>query len=466
MKPIRILVVDDEATIRDGCRLILEEQGHIVECASTGNEGLQRIQDAHPDIVLLDMKLPDRDGMEILKTVKPKYPDLFVIIMTGYATVSTAVEAMKLGAYDYQAKPFNCDELILNVDRAIETKRLLEENKILRGELSERFHFKKIIGEHPRMIEVFDQITRVAPVDTSVLVCGESGTGKELVARAIHIHSSRAVRPFVAVDCSTLAPTLLESELFGHVKGAFTDAKESHRGLFQVADEGTLFLDDVANLSLEIQAKLLRVLETHEFKPVGSSRFLETDVRIIAATNRDLKVMAEEGGFREDLFYRLSVFPIELPPLRERKEDIPRLAYHFLRQFCQKTGKMIDGFSDEALKTLCDYPWPGNVRHLKNVIERLVIMSDQPVLDLPSVVEPLHAGPGMKGSAIPTTVDELNSAKEKLLTETFGQIQKAFLLKALKATRGNITRAAERVGMKRANFSTLMKKHKITAVKE
>jgi DNA-binding NtrC family response regulator len=463
MKPTHILVVDDEETIRNGCRLVLADQGYKVECCATGREGLHRIQFSPPEIVLLDLKLPDADGLEILASIKKIHPNIYVIIMTGYATVSTAVEAMKLGAFDYRPKPFSDDELILTIKRALENKRLVEENHLLRKELKDLFHFKKIIGEHPRMIEVFDMVSRVAPTDTTVLIFGESGSGKELIAHAIHAHSSRAARPFVAVDCSSLATGVLESELFGHVKGAFTDAIAYQAGLFQAADQGTLFLDDVANLSLEIQAKLLRVIESQEFKPVGASSSQKTNIRIIAATNQDLGRMAEEGTFREDLYYRLNVFPVTIPPLRERKEDIPRLAYYFLHHFCRKTGKQIKGFSDEALKTMCDYSWPGNVRHLKNVVERLVIMSDSPVLDPPSVIEPLHISGNLKGKAVPESVDELNSVKERLLTETFGQIQKAFLSKALQASDGNITRAAKSVGMKRANFSALMKKHHISA---
>ena len=463
MKPINILVVDDEATIRNGCRLVLADQGYKVQCFATGREGLQSIRSYLPDIVLLDLKLPDLDGLEILSSLKKTNPNTYVIIMTGYATISTAVEAMKMGAFDYQAKPFRDDELVLTVNRAVETKRLVEENSLLRKELTNLLHFKQIVGEHPRMIEVFELVSRVSPTDTTALIYGESGTGKELIARAIHANSPRADRQFIAVDCSSLASGLLESELFGHVKGAFTDATDCQTGLFQVADEGTLFLDDVANLSLEIQAKLLRVLEMREFKPVGASLVQKTNVRIVAATNRNLNQMVKEGSFREDLFYRLNVFPISLPPLRERKEDIPRLAYHFLRYFCRKTGKQIEGFSDEALRTMCDYPWPGNVRHLKNVVERLVIMSDKAVLDPPSVIEPLSIDGNLKRNATPETVEELNSVKERLLTETFGQIQKAFLKKALEAAHGNITHAARRVGMKRANFSVLMKKHRISA---
>ncbi|MEJ2108343.1 MAG: sigma-54 dependent transcriptional regulator [Acidobacteriota bacterium] len=302
MKSTTILIIDDEPAILNACRMILTDHGYKVDCSKTGNEGLKKIQAFPPDIVILDLKLPDLDGLQILASVKQTHPNVYVIVMTGYATVSTAVEAMKLGAFDYQAKPFSDDELILTISRVVETKQLVEENRLLRKELKDQFHFKNIIGEHPCMLEIFKLVSRVAPTDTTVLIYGESGTGKELLARAIHTHSPRAPRQFVAVDCSTLAPGVLESELFGHVKGAFTDATDSQAGLFQVADEGTLFLDDIANLSMGIQAKLLRVIETKEFKPVGASRFEKTNVRIITATNRDLREMTDRGEFREDLF--------------------------------------------------------------------------------------------------------------------------------------------------------------------
>jgi transcriptional regulator with GAF, ATPase, and Fis domain len=297
-----------------------------------------------------------------------------------------------------------------------------------------------------------------------VLLCGESGTGKELFARAIHAHSQRAAKQLVAVDCSTLSPSLLESELFGHVKGAFTGATQDKPGIFEVAHDGTLFLDDIANLNMEIQGKLLRVLEVYEFKPVGASHFKKTDIRIIAATNKDLKAMVDEGSFREDLFYRLNVFPIFLPPLRERKDDIPKLAYHFLRYFCRKTGKRIEGFSSDALEILRNHAWPGNVRQLKNVVERLVIMDERGILDGLDVIESPDGKQTLRGDSIPETLKELRSAKKQLIDEVYGKTEKAFLLKALKNSDGNISRAAEKAGMQRSNFSAMMKKHHISAL--
>ncbi len=457
----KILVIDDEEVICNGCRLILSDQGHEVESHTKGRAGLRGIREGQFDVVLLDMKLPDMDGMEILRTAREEKPGLYFIVMTGYSTVQNAVEAMKLGAMDYIAKPFSDDELVLAVASALEKKRLVEENIYLRKELLDRFGFSNIVGENPKVLEIFDQIRKVAPTDSTVLIYGESGTGKELFSRAIHAHSQRAGRQFVAVDCSTLAPNLLESELFGHVKGAFTGATQDKAGIFEMAHDGTLFLDDVANLTLEIQGKLLRVLEECEYKPVGASHVKKTNVRIIAATNKDLRAMVDEGTFREDLFYRLNVFPIFLPPLQHRKDDIPKLAYHFLRHFCRKTGKRIEGFSDDALEILVNHEWRGNVRQLKNVVERLVIMADRDILDSLDLLEPIQMKGFLKGDSIPKTLEELRAVKRQLLEDNYGQLEKAFLLKALKTYKGNITHAAEKVGMQRSNFSALMKKHKI-----
>lgn len=463
MNPVSILVIDDEPSICEGCHLILSDIGHHVDTCTSGKTGLQAILKGEYGVTLLDMKLPDIDGMDILRAVRKEKPDEYVIVMTGYSTVQNAVEAMKLGAFDYIAKPFSDDELLLAVQRAIEKRRLVQENLSLRQELRERFGFKNIVGKNPKILQIFDEIRKVAPTDSTVLISGESGTGKEIFARAIHAHSQRSTRQFLAVECSTFSPGLLESELFGHVKGAFTGAVQDKAGIFEMAQGGTLFFDDVANLSLETQGKLLRVLEMHDYKPVGASHFKKTDVRIIAATNRDLKAMTGEGNFREDLFYRLNVVPIFLPPLRERKDDIPILAYHFLKLFCRQTGKQIFGFTDDALEMLVNYEWPGNVRELKNAVERLVIMEDKPSLDIVSMIDHLRTGPSWKGNSIPETLDELRAVKKHLLQYSYGEIEKAFLIKALKACGGNVTRASERVGMQRPNFHALMRKHNLSA---
>jgi DNA-binding NtrC family response regulator len=462
MESSSILIIDDEPVICEGCRLALSDI-HSVDVRNSGKEGLDALVKGQYDLALLDMKLPDMDGMEILRIVSQQKPGVLVIVMTGYSTVNNAVQAMKLGAFDYLTKPFTDDELILTVEKAIENKRLKEENLALRHQLSERYDFSNIIGETPGFLKIFDDIRKVAPTDTTVLLSGESGTGKELFARAIHTNSKRAARQFVAVDCNTFSSSLMESELFGHVKGAFTGAVKDKAGIFDAAKHGSLFLDEVANLNLDIQAKLLRAMETGEFKPVGACQLNKSNVRIIAATNRNLKSMVDEGNFREDFFYRLNVFPIFIPALRERQGDIPRLVYHFLKMYCRQTGKHVDGFSDDALDMLVKYHWPGNVRQLKNVVERLVILADDRILNFRYLSENWEPKPNPPIDLIPKTLAELKSVKRHLLENRFGKIERAFLQKALGAAEGNIAQAARQVGMQRSNFSVLMKKYGLTA---
>jgi DNA-binding NtrC family response regulator len=458
-----ILVIDDEKAICEGCRLVLDDLGYAVRYGTTGHEGLNQLQKADFDVLLLDIKLPDTDGMQILAGVRQTHPRMPVIVMTGYASVQNAVAAMKHGAFDYLPKPFSEDELAHAVARAIENKRLKEENLALRRQLFDRFNFSNIIGENPKILKVFEQVRKVAPTDSTVLIHGNSGTGKEIFAKAIHAHSQRTARQFIAFDCSTIAASLLESELFGHVKGAFTGAVQDKAGIFEVAKGGTLFLDEVSNLSLEVQGKLLRVIESQEYKPVGAAQAKTTDMRVIAATNQDLEKMVAEDRFREDLFYRLNVFPIYLPSLRERRDDIPRLAYHFLRSFCRQTGKRIEGFSNDALEMLVQHDWPGNVRQLKNVVEHLVIMADKAFLDIAFVSEQLQTRKSGAQIEVPNTLDELKAFKKHLLEVRFGQAEKAFVVKALKTAAGNVTLAAQNSGMQRSNFSALMKKHHIQA---
>jgi DNA-binding NtrC family response regulator len=463
MSSASVLVIDDEKVICEGCRLVLGDQGYFVMYGTTGQEGLSKLQERDFDLLLLDIKLPDTDGLQILAAVRQSHPQMPVIVMTGYASVQNAVAAMKQGAFDYLAKPFSEDELTLAAAKAIENKRLKEENIALRRQLFDSFNFSNIIGEDPEILKVFEQVRKAAPTDSTILIQGDSGTGKELFAKAIHAHSQRAARQFIAFDCSTIAASLLESELFGHVRGAFTGAVQDKAGIFEVARGGTLFLDEISNLSMEVQGKLLRIIESQEYKPVGAARTRTTDMRVIAATNQDLKNLVEEGRFREDLFYRLNVFPIYLPPLKERKEDIPRLAYHFLRSFCRQSGKRIEGFSNDALEMLVRHDWPGNVRQLKNVIEYLVIMADKSFLDTAFVSEQLQTRKSRARIQIPDTLDELKAFKRHLLEEGFGQAEKAFIVKALKRAGGNITLAARHTGMQRSNFSALMKKHHIRA---
>lgn len=458
----QILVIDDEPTILNGCKLSLSENNYSVTCQPSGQSGLEEALNGNYDAVLLDMKLPDLGGMDVLEKIHEHSPAVPVIFMTGYSTVQNAVQAMKAGAFDYLTKPFSDDELLFAVGKAIENKTLKEENTLLRKQLFERFDFNNIIGENETILRIFDSIKKVAPINSTVLLTGESGTGKELFAGAIHAHSPRSARQLVTLDCSTLSPSLLESELFGHVKGAFTGAAQNKPGIFGTANKGSLFLDEVSNLTMEIQAKLLRVMEYGEYKPVGAARERTCDVRVIAATNKDLSAMVSEGTFREDLFYRLNVFPIRLPPLRERKDDIPKLAYHFLRFFCRKTGKRIEGFTDDALSILIQHQWPGNIRQLKNAIERLVILADNHYLDISSL-QGLQVDKKSKFKKLPETLDELKTVKKNLLENHFGLIEKGFLIRALTDCNGNITQAAQQVGMQRSNFSSLMKKHNVSA---
>jgi len=460
--PASILIIDDEPAVCAGCRLVLGDQGHAVDAVQDGRSGLESLKKNPYELILLDMKLPDIDGLQVLEVIHRERPRVSVVVMTGYSSVPDAVKAMKLGAFDYLSKPFSDEELVLTVEKAVKTRRLTEENLALRRQLYAKFDFSNIVGEDPKMLRIFEEIRRAAPAETSILLEGESGTGKELFAKAIHAHSHRADRQFVVADCSTFAPSLLESELFGHVKGAFTGATHDKPGIFEAANGGTLFLDEVANLTQDVQGKLLRVMETREYRPVGASLPRRTDIRIIAATNQDLKSLAEKGRFRDDLFYRLSVLPIYIPPLRERREDIPKLAYHFLRIYCREMGRRIQGFSDEALEALIDNDWPGNVRQLKNVVERLVIMADESILDYHHLMDNLHGSRGTVPHRVPGTLGELRALKKRIIDEHYGRMEKALLLKALSAAGGNISAAAKAVGMQRPNFSILLKRHGIT----
>lgn len=460
----KILVIDDEALICNGCKIILSENGYDVDVSCSGRDGFERILKDSFDLILLDIRLPDMDGIEILKKINEKRIDTTVIIMTGNGTIENAVNAMKNGAFDFITKPFDEKELLKSIVKAFENRNLVQENFSLKKQLYEKFSFDNIIGEDPLIVDVFKKIDRVAPMDSTVLLDGESGTGKELFANAIHVRSKRAINRFLAVDCNTFSSSLMESELFGHVKGAFTGADKTMPGIFETASNGTLFLDEVTNLDMDVQGKLLRVLETGEYKPVGSSQEKKTNARIIAATNMNIQQMVREKKFRGDLFYRLNVFPIHIPPLRDRKNDIPMLSYHFLRHFCRKTGKKISGFSDDAVKILVNYDWPGNVRQLKNVVERLVILSDENQLNQKLLYDNLEirGEDDLNEIPVPGNLKELNALKKNFLENYFNKIEVSFLKKALSGADGNITKAAKIVEMQRSNFSTLMKKHGIT----
>jgi DNA-binding NtrC family response regulator len=456
MNEARILVVDDDEMVRRSCERILRPQ-HEVRLAETGRAGLAALAAEPFHLVLVDLKLPDLSGLEFLRQAPDAFPDVPVVIITGYSTVKSAVEAIKLGAFDYVAKPFTPEELLAVVEKALRQHRLLTDYRRLHEDLAGRYHLTRFIGEGPAMKRVFTLIEQVAATDATVLLTGESGTGKELAARAIHFSGPRHERRFVAVDCGAIAPSLMASELFGHQAGAFTGATADRTGLIQSADGGTLFLDEVPNLPLDLQAALLRVIETREVRPVGAERSVGVDVRLIAATNQDLRALVADGRFRADLFHRLNVFPIALPSLRERREDIPLLARHFLALFAARMHKPVQDFTPEAMRLLQEYDWPGNVRELSNVVERLVILTAEGPVGRAHLQESL-AVPSA-GAPVPTTAAELNRLKRAARDGAVQALERAFLVEALRRNGGNVSRAALETGMQRTQFQALLRKH-------
>ncbi len=396
-----ILVVDDELSMRELLELFFLSEGHTVDVAADGSEGIRRLHEQEYDLVLTDLRMPRTHGMVLLECCRELYPDAPIIVMTAYASAETAIQAMKTGAYDYFTKPFKLDEVKAVIDKALERRALVQENKQLRAELSDLHRTGGIIGRSDRMKAVFDLIRRVARTRTNVLILGESGTGKELVARAIHDQSDRAQKPFMVISCAAIPENLLESELFGHKRGAFTGAASDKEGLFAAADGGTLLLDEVGELPVGMQVKLLRVLQERKVKAVGDLRELPVDVRVLAATNRDLEAEVRTGGFREDLYYRLNVISIELPPLRDRPSDIPLLAHYFLRKYATEFGKGITEIDTDAMQLLLSWPFSGNVRELENVIERAVALEEGERIAVHSLPDPLRRRPDPSSSAGP-----------------------------------------------------------------
>jgi DNA-binding NtrC family response regulator len=418
VETMKILVVDDEAPIREMLKKGLSQMGGFaIDVAQNGQEAIEKIEKDVFDLVLTDLKMPEMDGIELLKTIKGTRPEVMVILMTAFGSIQTAVEAIKIGANDYITKPIDFNELLIHISKAQKESQLLRENRLLRMEVRKKFEFNNIIGKSRKMQEVFSLIEKVAPSNSTVIIYGGSGTGKELVAKAIHYHSPRTEKPFLPFNCGAIPETLVESELFGHTKGAFTGAVQAKRGLFEEAHGGTLFLDEISTILPSVQVKLLRVLQEKEVMRVGSTERTKIDVRMIAATNEDLEANMKNGRFREDLYYRLHVFPIFLPDLKERKEDIPLLAYHFLDLYTKETQKQIKGISKEAMNFLLEYAWPGNVRELENSIERGVIVADEDTLtlkDFPYHLRESRADLIKKGAQGQKSLDEI---KDEYITE-------------------------------------------------
>lgn len=453
-----ILIVEDEQDMLHGLQKILSDQGHKVDIAGNGSAGLKKIQKSNFDIVITDLKIPDVDGIELLRKVKELSSDTIVIVITGYGTVENAVEAMKLGAYDYITKPFDTEHLRMVVWKALKQISLTNENRYLKQRIKEAKDFQNIIGKSCKMQDVFEIADKVARTDTTVLLLGESGTGKELIARYIHYNSQRKDRVFIPVNCGALTETLLESELFGHEKGSFTGAISSKRGLIEIASGGTFFFDEIGDVSPVVQGKLLRVLQEREFMRVGGADTITADIRLIAATNKNLEKCLKERTFREDLYYRLNVVSIRLPTLKERKDDIPLLAQFFLRRFSKKMRKNISEIPQDVLEILMEYDWPGNVRELENVIERAVVLATEDAMielsHLPDKLLETHIDGGAR-----LTGCSYREAKQQAMDS----FNKEFLERLLRMSNGNINQAAKQAKMDGANFRRLMRKCGIRA---
>lgn len=454
-----ILIVDDEQSIRDSLTGILQDEGYNSATAANGEEALAMLREEKPDLILLDIWMPGLDGLETLTRVRNYQPDQLVIMMSGHGTIETAVKATKLGAHDFIEKPLSLEKLLVTIQNALKLNRLVEENRELKAKIAKEY---EMVGNSPAIIELKKQIEIVAPTSGWALITGENGTGKELVARAIHTLSQRNSKPFIEVNCAAIPEDLIESELFGHEKGSFTGATAQRRGKFDLAHEGTLFLDEIGDMSLKTQAKVLRILQEHKFERVGGNRTIEVDVRVIAATNKDLPSLIASGQFREDLYYRLNVIPFHVPPLRERRQDIPLLTDHFLVFFCTKEGRDIKSLDKEAMDAMSRYPWPGNVRELKNLIERLVIMVPSKTItrgQLPQSItsQQQETGDQSLSSDSLTAADTFREARE--------EFEKEFLLRKLEENDWNVSRTAEAIEMERSNLHRKIRSYGIEVKK-
>lgn len=441
----RVLIIDDERRIRLILSRLLRDEGYEVEVAASGEQGIEGARDFRPDVVLMDLSLPGMDGIEGMAAIREFVPEAETIMMTAYGTIESAVEAMRKGAYDYLTKPFDNDALVLKIKRLLERKHLSEEVETLKDQLNRRYAFENIVAVSGAMQAVFEMVGRASKTDVTVLVEGESGTGKELIVRALHHHSRRKDQPFVAVNCAALPTHLIENELFGHEKGAFTDATERYIGKFEQASGGTLFLDEIVELPPEAQAKLLRAVQEREITRIGGTKTIPVDVRLVAATNRDMEALMEEGRFRRDLYYRLNVVSIKIPPLRERREDIPLLVDHFIGRFAGAVERPVSGVSDEVMRLLNAYNWPGNVRELENVIQGAMVMAKDDFLragDLPLRIRTAEADRG---------------AFRGTLAEVVAQVERRVIGEALRMEGSNRTRTAERLGITRKTLLSKIK---------
>ncbi|TFG93809.1 MAG: sigma-54-dependent Fis family transcriptional regulator [Syntrophobacterales bacterium] len=448
-----ILIVDDEESICQSLKGILSDEGYEVLTAQSGEECLDIIEEELPGLVLLDIWLPGIDGIETLKRIKSKYPRMQIIMISGHGTVESAVATTKLGAFDFVEKPLSLDKILLAVNHALDIVRLEDENRLLKNE-----HSHKIDGKSKAIIELREMIQIISPTNAWILIMGENGTGKELVARSIHRQSSRSTKPFIEVNCAAIPEDLIESELFGHERGAFTGATEKKRGKFDLANKGTIFLDEVADMSLKAQAKILRILQEKKFERVGGTKVIDTDVRVLAATNKDLEYEMEDGRFRQDLYYRLNVIPLEVPPLRDRIEDVPLLARQFVRDFSRKESKPQKHIADDALAVLMEHSWPGNVRELKNIMERLVITSPSDIItadDIPPLSKENHR------LSRPDSSDDRGSLRGA--RELF---EKDYIAKKLAENKWNVKKTAEAIGLERSNLHKKIKAYGLDEVKE
>lgn len=450
-----VLIVDDEESIRSSLDGILQDEGYRTSVAASGEDALNLLREEVPDLILLDIWMPGLDGLETLRRARDLAPDQLVIMMSGHGTIETAVKATKLGAYDFIEKPLSLEKLLLSIQNAFKIGQLVEENRSLKAKIAKDYD---MVGQSPEISLLKEQITIAAPTSGWVLISGENGTGKELVARAIHNQSRRRDKPFVEVNCAAIPEELIESELFGHERGAFTGATTQRKGKFDLAHEGTLFLDEIGDMSLKTQAKVLRILQERKFERVGGSKTIEVDVRVIAATNKDLEEEIRLGHFREDLYYRLNVLPFHVPPLRERREDIPRLVLHFLDYFCSKEGREAKTMSPAALSTLQAYSWPGNVRELKNIVERLVIMTPD------SSIQETHLPPSMRlKKMVSSEIRNANLAgvDASNFKEAKEEFEKEFILAKLEENDWNISRTAEAIDIERSNLHRKIKSYGI-----